>query len=270
MIALPPLVIADMTVVPSKGGRLPTKEHERQISACEVLLPSLVASGFTVPALCELLSLAEEELRTMLDIRALPATGARGLRKSTTSGAWTVIQMQYLLVLWTTNLFATGIAAYIGRSAGSVRYKAKALGLPRRDRMALIGKVPRLLPPLLPPTHRPWSWTDKKNLGEMQLRGVSTAVCAALLRRDFRATECEAGSIELPSRTFMRGRLKTVYRPEEPRLAQYTTWVFRECIQSAIWFWGSKDGSRISKRCKRSKRYQNLVGGLDEMTMGGY
>lgn len=104
----------------------------------------------------------------------------------------------------------------------------------------------------------------------MQLRGVSTAVCAALLRRDFHATECEAGSIELPSRSFMRGRLKTVYRPEEPRLPQYTTWVFRECIQSAIWFWGSKDGSRISKKCKKSKRYQNLVGGLEEMTMGGY
>lgn len=273
MIPLAPLVTASKTVRPSKGGRKSAKHRpDGPLSACEILLPSLVAHGFCVPALCELLFLEENELRSMLARHGLAATGTRVLRKSTAPGAWTLLQMQWLLVFWSTNLFATCIAERLGRSAGSVRYKARALGLPVRDRAALTRTAPESMPALLPPTWRPWSEEDEIQLGEEHLRGVCTESTAARLRRGHHHVRCTLRRLELPPRYFMRGHLKTEYNPADPYLEPFRDqdWRYRKCALSPNRFWGPKDGPRISNEFKKTQAYQDLTGGLGEAASNGY
>lgn len=259
-----PLVTASKVVRAGGGGRPPTYSRpDGPLSAFELLLPSLIARGFGAAALQYLFQLDPAPFERMVRTEGQVVTGARALRASKAANGWTLHQMQLLLVFWSTNMFATCIAEHVGRSAASVRYKAKALGLPARDRRQLTRIEPDLLHGLLPPEHKSWCTEDEKQLGEEHLRGVKTAATAIRLRRGAQQCDNTVVRLMLPRRLGMRGKLKNEYNPAEPYLEQFRNqgWHFRKCARSPNMLWTTKNGPRVSRAYMKTKEFRDLNAG---------
>ena len=180
--------------------------------------------------------------------------------------------MQMLLLLWPTNLFTTCIGERLGRSPGSIRYKAKSLGLPTRDRAVLTRVAPKLLPALLPPEHGVLCDEENIQLGEEHLRGVATSSTATRICRTVRQLERSVTTLQLPSLHFMRGNQKTQYNPSEPRLESFRKqgWHYTKCAASETMFWTHRNGPRVSNRHKRTKEWLDTQSGMASSPLHAY
>ena len=238
----------------------------------------LIKKGHSVEVLSFFFSVSAERLLTAIAQLGLPTPLTQPLRVSRRTDAWTAEQIQQLMMLWPTNLYASAIAARIGRTPASVRYKAKWLGLPTRKRSDLhrevsASSVSALI--LFPTTQtrskrRPQfnrTWDTDHLVGTYHLTGVDHEVTAETLGLTKRDIECIVWTLELPPRHFKRGRLKMSFDPASPHLKEFAPHKFtlRECMTNKnVRFWGPKNGSRISRASKRSKAYQDKVSSADE------
>jgi hypothetical protein len=111
-----------------------------QPSTFDRVLRGMIAAGVVQDAICSLFLLTIEALRYHLLRLDLPAPLDRPMRKSG-KHPWTVEETRLLIVLWTANMRAEAIGAILRRSAGSVRSKARRLGLYRRMRRDLVNAV---------------------------------------------------------------------------------------------------------------------------------
>jgi len=264
MMNLPPLVVANYEVRPSKGGRRfgGFKDEEIIISVCEVLFRHVATAGFDAASIAKMFEIREIDVPALMEANGVDSLGTRKLRFLPSPKAWTPIQVNYLMMLWHCQLTVGAIADYIGRSPGSVRYKARSLGLPTRPRETLVLQRPNLLPPLAPLHYRSWNNGDDCRLGEEHLRGINPWATAWRMRRDYRHTQWTLARLQLPGRSAYRNKLtKTVFDPNEPMLEEYRKagWTFKFCVVTKNPFWGPKNGPRICNEFKRTKTYRDMV-----------
>jgi hypothetical protein len=127
------------------------KSRPAPASIFEALVPALIQRGHSLQALCFFFALTVELLLDSIERCGLPTPSDRPYRTYCRASAWTPEQIQQLMICWPTGAYATVIAQRIGRSAGSVRYKAKWLGLPARPRASLRREISEAsLLPLMP------------------------------------------------------------------------------------------------------------------------
>ena len=152
---------ASMGQQPNHMANPAASSHEHPIAAAksrpapasifEALVPALIQRGHSLQALCFFFALTVELFLDSIERCGLPTPSDRPYRTYCRAGAWTPEQIQQLMICWPTGAYATVIAQRIGRSAGSVRYKAKWLGLPARPRSSLRREISEAsLLPLIP------------------------------------------------------------------------------------------------------------------------
>jgi len=106
------------------------------------ILPSMVARGHGIDALCLYLDLTRTVVLDLLIELDLPTPHDRPLRKPGGRNPWTFADTTLFIVLWMAGWHAESLGERFGRSGGSSHYKARHLGLPRRDRK-LVFRPPR-------------------------------------------------------------------------------------------------------------------------------
>lgn len=263
MVNLTPLVVACYDVRPEKGGRRfkGFRPDRSTKSVCEFLFRHVAAAGFGAKAIAEMFVIREIDVPELMEQNGISELGARKLRFLSTPTAWTPLQVNWLIMLWHCQLTTGSIAGRLGRSAASVRYKARSLGLPSRQRQSLVLEPPHMLPPLAPLQYRSWNNPDENRFGQEHFQGISTEATARRLRRDHRHTQWAMCRLGLPGRSVYRNQLtQTVYDPDAPMLEEFRKagWKFRKCIATGTYFWGP-DGARICAEFKRTKAYRDMV-----------
>ena len=270
----------------------PLSEHTTEApSAVGLALGRVIAAGHGLRAICFLFGVTPEWLLGQVTALGLPAPADRPLRKSAGRNPWMPEQVQQLVQLWPSNLFATCIAARIGRTPASVRYKAKWLGLACRDRASLMRVVPeQAMLPLFPPAppepvrhtggrkklalrvgqDREYTVEDFEQTGLRWLAGQHSNGIARDMDRRPKQVSNLADRIELPPRHSSRNQLTMDYDPKR-RLEAFAQqqFVLRQCLAGGNWFWTTKNGPRISKATRNSKAWKDKTGGIDEGAEGG-
>ena len=191
----------------------------------------------------------------------------RPMRRPSGRNPWTSQQIQQLILLWPTNLYATCIAEKIGRTPASVRYKAKWLGLPARARSDLV-RIPKLLAlgAARSSTRQAWTIEDGHVIGFRYLRGQHTAAIAELTGRSFNSVASRACQIGLPGRHSLGDVLKMDHVPSDPVLEKFAKddWVYRACnVNPDNWFWSPRMGPRTAPATKNTKLYKDRVASGD-------
>ena len=260
-------------------------------SALGLALGAVIAAGHGLSAMCLLFGVTPEWLVAQAVALGLPTPADRPLRRATGRNPWTPEQVQQLVRLWPSNLFATCIAERIGRTPASVRYKARWLGLASRERASLVRAVPeQLLLPLLPPVppapvqhrggrkklalrfgqDREYTVEEFKETGLRWLAGQHSNGIAHDLDRRPKQVSNLADRLELPPRHCSRNQLTMDYDPKR-RLEAFAQqqFVLRQCLSGGNWFWTTKNGPRISKATRNSKAWKDKMGGIDDATGGG-
>jgi hypothetical protein len=102
-----------------------------------LLLGGMLAQGHGIEALCLFLTLTRDALFELLVEVDLPTPHDRPLRRSGGVRAWRDVDFPTLLEGWLKNWSAACIGHHLGRSRGSIWYKARRLGLPKRERRLL-------------------------------------------------------------------------------------------------------------------------------------
>ncbi len=110
----------------SQPARIPDLLHR--------ILPGMLARGHGIDALCLYLDLARTVLLDLIIELDLPTPHDRPLRKPGGRNPWTFADTTLFVLLWMAGWHVESLGECFGRSAGSARYKARHLGLPRRDR----------------------------------------------------------------------------------------------------------------------------------------
>ena len=258
-------------------------------TAFETFAAALIAKGHGLAALSHIFSVASDRILAEIVRLGLPTPHDQPFRASGRANAWTAGQMQQLVLLWSSGLFATCIGGRVGRSASSIRYKARWLGLPVRVRSTLRRvdvSVAIDIPLVAFPAERPpepkaaWPPLRKRGpnlshlldvpescklIGLYHLTGVSHDVTAAKLGCRKIDIERRIKNLGLPNRSCLRGKLFQDYDPARPIVEQFrgTNYRFREtgCPNDPRSFWGSKI-HHISPRLKASRTFQDLARGL--------
>lgn len=262
-------------------------------SALGLLLGGIIAAEHGAYAICQMLGISLECLLAQVVALGLPTPADKPLRRTGSRNPWTPEQVQQLILLWPSNLYATCIAERIGRSAASVRYKARWLGLPGRERVSLVRDVPQeallpLLPPLPAPGRAPvkhqggrkklalrvgedrgYEVAEYKEAGLRWFSGQHTVGIAQALGRRYSQTVNMCDRIELPPRHHSRNQLTMDYDPNR-RLEAFAgqQFVLRQCLAGGNWFWSTRHGPRISKAARKTKAWKDRVGGIDETETG--
>lgn len=263
----------------------------QSLSALELALGGIIAAGHGLSAICFLFGVTPEWLLGQVVALSLPTPPDKPLRKAAGRNPWTPAQVQQLVQLWPTNLFATCIAQRIGRTPASVRYKAKWLGLAGRKRASLARTAPeQLLLPLLPPAppgpvehrggrkkvalrvdqDREYTVEEFEQTGLRWFAGQHADGIAQDLNRRPKQVSNLAGRIELPPRHSSRNQLTMDYDPKR-RLEEFARqeFVLRKCMSGGNWFWGTKNGPRTSQATLKSKTRKEKEGGMDEVSVAG-
>jgi hypothetical protein len=120
-----------------------------------LLVSGMLSQGHGVQALCLFLSLTRDVLLDLIVRLDLPTPHDRPLRKVGGVRAWQAEDFPVLLSGWLENWSAACLADRFGRSKGSIWYKARRMGLPKRDRSALfwpsdLEQSPAATPPEIP------------------------------------------------------------------------------------------------------------------------
>ncbi len=106
------------------------------------VLRGMVTRGHGIDALSLYLGLARTVLLDLIVELDLPTPHDRPLRKPGGRNPWTFADTTLFIVLWMAGWHAESLGERFGRSPGGARYKARHLGLPRRDRK-LVFRPPR-------------------------------------------------------------------------------------------------------------------------------
>ena len=106
------------------------------------VLPGMVARGHGIDALSLYLGLARTTLLDLVVELDRPTPHDRPLRRPGGRNPWTFADTTLFVVLWMAGWHGESLGERFGRSPGSARYKARHLGLPRRDRK-LVFRPPR-------------------------------------------------------------------------------------------------------------------------------
>lgn len=234
----------------------------------QAVLPRLVAAGHGLAVIVFCLGFDVEWVMEQVASLGLVTPHDRPIRRSSSKTPWTAAEIQQLIVLWDTNLYATCIGQKIGRSAGSVRYKAKWLGLAARDRSKLFGDVAAVAVPA-PRDSRAWTIGEGQDLGDRHLRGLREKVTAVHLGRTEGAIRSRADHIGLVGRHGQK--LTSVWDPNGPLLPKFKDqgWVYQPCLKDPDkWRWRPtlKDGKvdrnymRVSSAVSKSRSYRDLQG----------
>ena len=112
---------------------------------CGRLLAGMVHQGFGIEALCFFLSLARDALLDLVIQLDLPTPPDVAFRPRGGTRAWTQDDYGRLFQAWEDGWRCGAISETLGRSKSSVWAKARRLGLPKRDRGALL--QPELIAP---------------------------------------------------------------------------------------------------------------------------
>lgn len=227
------------------------------------VLPNLISAGLSLATIAFCLGLGETWVLDQAVAQDLPTPSSRPMRRSSGKNPWTTHQIQQLILLWPTNLYATCIGQRINRTPASVRYKAKWLGLPQRDRSELSRAVVVKLPLALPvPVAASWTPELGYKVGYRYLRGQHIAGIARDLGLGFRSVSSRSGQIGLSGRHLMGSKLKMDHNLADDRLKKYEDedWVYKQCLfDPGRWFWAPRRGDRIAPATKKSKAYQDRV-----------
>ena len=227
------------------------------------VLPNLIAAGLSLATISFCLGLGETWVLNQAVLQNLPTPSSRPLRRASGKNPWTTHQIQQLILLWPTNLYATCIGQRIDRTPASVRYKARWLGLPQRDRSEL-GRAIVAKSPLALPVPVATSWTPELGykIGYRYLRGQHLAGISRDLGLGFSPVSSRTGQIGLEGRHLMGSMLKMDHNPADPVLKKYEDedWVYKQCLfDPNHWFWAPRRGNRIAPATKKSKAYQDRV-----------
>ena len=231
------------------------------LTAYSHALPSLVAARLSRATIAFCLGVSVTWVLDQVAAQGLPTPSDRPMRRSSSGNAWTVHQIQQLVLLWPTNLYATCIGERIGRTPASVRYKAKWLGLPARDRSKLRRSI-LLESPVALPVHKTETWTPELGfkVGYRYIRGQHLAGISRDLGLRFGAVGSRSNQIGLAGRHLMGSMLKMDHNPADPVLKKFEEedWVYKQCMfNPGHWFWAPRRGDRISPASKKSKAYQD-------------
>ena len=231
------------------------------MEAFSAALPALAAAGHSLATIAFCLGVNVTWVLDQAVAMDLPTPSDRRMRKAGGKNPWTTEQIQQLVMLWPTNLYATCIAERIGRSPASVRYKAKWLGLPARGRATLVRKLAAGVAVAEPNLKRGgWTIDEGRELGDRHIRGQHTIAIAKHFRRPFGAVNSYAHQIGLDGRHSQGSRMTMDYDPAAPKLPGFENKVYRICnFNPEHWFWADKDGDRTSPASKKSKAYQDLI-----------
>ncbi len=237
------------------------------------VLPALIAARHGAATIAFCLGVSIEWVLEQAIALDLPSPSGRSMRRPGGKNPWTAEQIQQLILLWPTNLYATCIGESVGRSAASVRYKAKWLGLPARDR----AKLTRSLPdagPVASTDSKGGYWTKDLGyqVGFRYLRGQHTAGIARDMGREFTSVSSHVGHIGLVGRHSL-GRLKMDHNPADPMLEKFAKedWVYRQCnFNAAQWFWAPRLGERTSPASKKSRAYKDRLASGGAETDGDF
>ncbi len=224
-------------------------------------LPNLVAAGLSRATIAFCLGVGETWVLDQAVVQNLPTPSDRPMRRASGKTPWTTHEIQQLILLWPTNLFATCIGERIGRAPASIRYKARWLGLAARDRTKLCRTI-LVTSPLALPVRRTESWTPELGykVGYRYLRGQHLAGISRDLGLGFSSVGSHSGQIGLKGRHLMGSKLRMDHNPADPVLKKYQDedWVYKQCLfDERQWFWAPRRGDRIAPASKKSKAYQD-------------
>ena len=228
-------------------------------------MPGLVSAGHSLAVIAFCLGFDAEWVMRQIVALGLRTPNDKPLRRSRSKSPWTPVQMQQLIALWPTNLYATCIADRIGRSAASVRYKAKWLGLPTRDRASLVGETVAA-PARAPRSREDWTNDEGQGLGDRHLRGQRFKPIAIHFGRTVGAVQTRVGHIGLDGRH--GEKLVDTFDPNGSLLPKFAKegWKYLPCRQTPgrmAWVKTMKDNKpiaydRVSPATKKLKSYKEL------------
>lgn len=229
-------------------------------------LPRLVAAGHSLAVIAFCLGFKAEWVMEQVVALGLPTPSGQPVRRSGSKTPWTPIEMQQLIALWNTNLYATCIGLRIGRSAASIRYKAKWLGLAARERSSLLSEA--IAPVLVARKNgKPWTIDEGRQLGDRYLRGLRNELIAIHFERTCGSINSRAGHLGLEGR---HGEtLISTYDPKGPYLKKFQgqDWQYMQCgTDPNHWQWVvvKEDGksvpyNRTAPATRKLKSYRELV-----------
>lgn len=134
------VVLASIATAPSKAGNGPHKSGVQDHT-----LSGMVAKGHGIEALCLFLGILQVDLLARVVALDLDTPHDGAVRRTNgVRNAWQVGEIRQLVDLWELNLSSLYVSAKLGRSPGSIRSKARWLGLPRRPRGSIVSDYAEL------------------------------------------------------------------------------------------------------------------------------
>jgi hypothetical protein len=119
------------------------------LTPVDYCLAGMVGAGHGLDALVYFLGLTREALLDRIVALGLKTPHDRPMRRLAGKRPWIASDVQQLLHLWVMGIRAVSIAEQLGRTPGSVRAKARRLGLPKRNRSHLVRLAPAAAPKLV-------------------------------------------------------------------------------------------------------------------------
>ena len=230
-------------------------------------LPALARAGHSLATIGFCLGVNVEWVLQQAVLHGLPTPSARPMRRPGGKAGWTTEQIQKLVLLWPTNLYATCIAEKLGRSPRSVRYKAKWLGLAGRERAKLVRTAPDVPTlSLLDAASDGWTVDLGYKVGYRYIRGQHVAGIARDIGRGFNAVNSRTYHIGLAGRHELGSELRMDHDETDPVLKKFADegWSYRQCnLNPANWFWSPRNGNRTAPATKKSKVYKDLLATSD-------
>lgn len=251
-----------------KARRSPRRGRSHSASSASLAtlssaLPALVNAGHGLATIGFCLGLNVEWILEQVALLGLPTPSARPMRRPSGKSHWTTEQIQKLILLWPTNLYATCIGEKTGRNPASVRYKAKWLGLAVRDRSKLVRTAPDVpTVSVLDPSSNGWTVDLGFKVGCRYIRGQHSAGIARDFGRSFNSINSRTCHIGLPGRHEFGSQLKMDHHAADPVLKKFAveSWVYRQCnFNPAHWFWAPRMGDRTSPASKNSRAYKDRI-----------
>lgn len=239
-----------------------------------VVLPALIAAHHSAATIAFCLGVTVEWILDQATVFGLSSPSAQPMRRPGGRNPWTAEQIQQLILLWPSNLFATCVGKCVQRSAASVRYKARWLGLPVHQRSKLTRAIPDTCS--AKPTVRerdPWTVELGHQVGFRYLRGQHVAGIALDLGRGFTSVSSHTSQIGLVGRHSMGSQLKMDHDPADAVLEKFVEeeWVYRQCnFNPNLWFWARRMGERTSPASKKSKAYKDRLASGDDSSDGDF
>ncbi len=221
------VVLASIATVSPKAGKGPIRPDVQDST-----LSGMVAKGHGIEALCLFLDILQVDLLARVVALDLYTPHNGAVRR--TSGirhAWQVGEIRQLIDLWQLNLSCQYVSAKLERSTGSIRSKARWLGLPRRPRDSIVSDYAEI--PVKPAKTKRTRWDNDLSMDVInRILAYQHYVAVA---RDLNLTPAQVRSkiqvLGLPKNRD-RKLLTMDYRPDSPEAkALLATQTIKYCKQ---------------------------------------